>query len=927
MRSFVFFWLLFGVGSLMAQQNSADSLLQILEGDLPDTQRILVLTDLAFALYGSQPDAALEAAGEAIALSEEVAYERGLMKGYYSRAAALLSQGNYEEALEACEQALYWANRLQYSDGMRAVYNLEGVIYRQWGKPEQALEPLFTLLKLSEADGFLLDAGLAAQNIASIYTDMQEGETAKEYLFLAERYFSRDSAEQFLPGVYLNLSSVVDSAEEKLAYLHRALASGPSSAERIYINHNLASVYRWELFLPDSAMYFFEQALGAFEEVDDAYEYLSLLIDFGSFLADQGQHHRAERLLTEALSLSEEMGQRRLEMHAREELSRVYSRTDRMAEAYEELYRAFALGDSLFTESLKQALAEADARYENEKRRLELVQKDLALEREHNLRMKMLFLFFLFFALVVFGAYFYSSAQKAKKKAAELQVRLEKEEAERLRKLHELKSRFFSNIVHEYRTPLTLILGPLEDLMRKSRDSALKSDLRVVEEQAQRLLHLTDEVLALARLEEGEIPVRVHPCLFPETLKRMVMAYVSAARLKGVSWSFSWDGPTSLLVRTDEDKLEVVLNSLLENALKFTEAGGSVEVQAFYSDSVLKFSVYNEGEGILPEDLPHVFERFYRGKHDKRGSGLGLAFAKELCEMMGGEIEVESQFGRYARFRVKWPVEVLEVDLKDLSSVSERSWEADLSAGCKAVVLLVEDDPEMTRYLLRLLGDEGYHVLHAREGRAALDILEKRDVDLIISDVSMPGMGGFAFRQMLLQEEKWRVIPFVFLTARAEEEDRIRGFRYGVDDYLVKPFSARELRARLRALLERREWRKAVEPAALTAEQQFVAELERLALEHLSDPSFGVEELAARANYSRRQLSRLVKEATGLSPVQFLLEVRLQRAYQLLKARRFRTVSEVRYEVGIESASYFSRKFAERFGIKPSELYARNEAV
>ncbi len=909
---------------LSAQEVYADSLRGVLRQELPDTQRVLVLTNLAFAIYATEPKEAIELTGEAIALSENIGYKRGLMKGYYSMAAALLALGNYEDALQACNQALHWAEELKSSNGLRAAFNLKGVVYRQWGKWEEALKPLFSLLELSEAQGFLLDAGLAAQNIASIYIDLKEDDTAKEYLLRAEQYFLKASGQEFLPDVYLNLSSVVEKPEEKLAYLHKALSSDSAPADLVYVYHNLAAVYSRELFVPDSAIYFFDRALEVFGEVDDAFEYASLLVDYGSFLEKLGEDAKAERFLTEALRLSEDLGLKRVELDARQELSKVYVKLGRPEAAYKELSRALDLGDSLFTSSLQEALAEADARYENERNKAKLAEKALALERERSLRMKVIFISLLFLLLVSFAAYFYTLKQKAQKKAAELQARLEQEKADRLRHLNELKSRFFNNIVHEYRTPLTLILGPLENLLQNSKDRALKAELKGVEEQALRLLSLTDEVLALARLEEGEIPLQEHPCLLPQALRRMAMAYVSAAQLKRISWTFSWDGPEDLMAQLDEGKLEIVVNTLLENALKFTKEGGRVEVRAIYADSVLTFSVYNEGEGILSEDLPRIFDRFYRGKHDKGGSGIGLAFAKELCELMGGKIEVESTFGKYALFRATWPLQVLEAGGSNLPPSFEKAWTPDMHHSCEHVVLVVEDEPEMARYLFRLLGDAGYHVLHASEGKAALDLLSRQDVDLILSDISMPGMGGFAFRQMVLKEEKWRDIPFVFLTARAEEEDRIRGFRYGVDDYLVKPFRASELQLRVQTLLERRQLRKKEEAPPLTAEQQFVADLERIVLEHLSDPAFGVEQLAKEARYSRRQLARLLKAATGLSPVQFLLEIRLQQAYRLLKASRYRTVSEVRYEVGIESASYFSRKFSERFGIKPSELSKGN---
>ncbi len=905
------------------QDTYIDSLEQLLGRQLPDTERVLVLADLAFAKYNNAAEEAVAHARQAIELSEAIGYKKGLTKGYYSLAASLFARGKFEEALQACDQVLFWAKELKNQGALRAVYNLQGVIFRQWGKPEKALEPLFALLKLSEENGDFLDAGLAAQNIGTVYLDINAKELAKKYLLLSEENFIRAGVSEYLPGTYSNLSAATENADEKIYYLKKAEQLTEDASELAYIYHNLGGFYFVYRNNPDSARYFFEKSMALSKEIGDVYEQMVLLGDFGDFLYKQGVYDEAEKYLLEGISLAESLGQLPQKIQIEEVLSELYAARGEYHKAYQQLKEVLDNSDSVYVQSLKDAQAEADARYENERTKAELALKELALEQEKNFRRQILFAAVVLLLLMAMAAYLYSVRQRAKKQAAELQAYLEQQEAERLRQLDELKTQFFNNIAHEYRTPLSLVLSYVEELMKSMKGSDAKEYLKELEEQAQRLLHLTDEILELARLDGGEIPLHAHPCLLPETLRRVSMAYASAAQSRGIVWTYTYEGPDDLLVNIDEGKLEAIVNNLLGNALKFTPAGKSVRITTRITSSVLEFSVYNEGEGILEKDLPHIFKRFYRGVHNERGSGIGLAFAKELCELMGGTLSVESVYGQYARFVLTLPLEVLKHAPTNASPKPGANWEPTLKPDAIATILLVEDQEDMARYLSRLLSNEGYAVHHQAEGKAALAWLEGHTADLIISDVSMPGMSGFAFRQMLLSHEQWKNIPFVFLTARVREEDRLRGFQYGVDDYIVKPFSARELCARLRVLLEKKKIREEVrkeEASFSTAEEQFVADLERIALENLDNPSFGVEELAAKANYSRRQLARLLKAATGLSPVQFLLEIRLQRAYQLLKSRRYRTVSEVRYAVGIESASYFSRKFTERFGVKPSEV-------
>ncbi len=296
---------------LRAQEDPyADSLKTVLEQSMPDTLRVLTLTDLAFAYYNYKPEEAGEYARRAIALADRISYKRGLMKGYYSLAAALLTAGRYEEAIEASAEALKVAQSLGNASAVRGIYNLQGVIYRQWERPEEALQPLFQLLQISEEEGELLDAGLAAQNISTIYVDLDDTATAKDYALQAEKYFIESAAEEYLPGLYTNLSTLTVENSRRLYYLKKAERISKSPSELVYIYHNLAGYYT-DLQRADSTFYYLGKSLKGARETGDRYEELLLLMSLAdAYHRLSGEERTALLYAEQGIDLAKSLGQK-----------------------------------------------------------------------------------------------------------------------------------------------------------------------------------------------------------------------------------------------------------------------------------------------------------------------------------------------------------------------------------------------------------------------------------------------------------------------------------------------------------------------------------------------------------------------------------------------------------------------------------------
>ncbi len=530
------------------------------------------------------------------------------------------------------------------------------------------------------------------------------------------------------------------------------------------------------------------------------------------------------------------------------------------------------------------------------------------------------------------------------------------EQADRLRAMEGVKSRFFVNISHEFRTPLTLILGPLQDALDGAFgpvDERLQQQHRIMQRNATRLLRLINQLLDLSRLEAGRLELHAHRADLVPLLKRLVATFASRAERNGVQLQFH-AAPEPVELYFDADKLEKVFINLLSNAFTFTPEGGKIRVAveqgADKAGGFVEVTVRDTGHGIPAEALPHLFDRFYQVDRSTtrmhEGTGIGLALVKELVVLHGGEVRAESEAGFGSTFFVRLP---LGSDHLDPAVLAEETPEAasappalvesgPLEASPQddpeetppqdaPLVLVVEDNADMRAYLKAHLAGS-YQIEEAEDGAQGLARARATQPALVISDVMMPQMDGYALCRALKTDEKLNHIPVILLTAKADEASKLEGLETGADDYLYKPFNAQELLARVENLIEiRRRLRQRFsgevilgpsQIAVPSAEAVFLERVRDVAEAHLGDGNFGVDWLADEVGLSVRQLRRRLKAATRLSPGGYLRMMRLQRAAQLLE-QQAGSVAEVAYQVGFQDPDYFSRLFKQTFGVSPSE--------
>lgn len=552
----------------------------------------------------------------------------------------------------------------------------------------------------------------------------------------------------------------------------------------------------------------------------------------------------------------------------------------------------------------------------------------------------LLVLILMIFAFFVLKAYF----AKAK-----LNEQLEEKNRE-IEAATQAKLMFFTNVSHELRTPLTLIETPVEQLLAENQLSKVQRGLlEVAHRNVRTLLKLINQILDFRKVEGGKMTLQLAETDLAALAGNVVSEFVAAAEHKRIRLSCRL--PEHVTAKIDAGKVERVVSNILSNAVKFTPVAGeiSVELTADTPQSTATLSVTNTGEGIAEGDLPHIFERFYQPQHSEGGTGIGLALAKAFVDMHGGHIDVSSKAEGPTVFTVHLP---LNVQAETATSAAEQSPIAQSQAFILPATpattkgdapqlqtifeenndpnqptILFTDDNDDVCQMARTLLETHYRVLTAPNGVVALQLAELNIPDLVVSDVMMPQMNGLELCSRLKQSTATSHIPVILLTAQTLDEQRIAGYEHGADAYITKPFSAPLLLARIHNLLQSRKQLKQVFGGAdelakeeiSTPDKEFVSKIRSEIHRNISNNDFGVEQLGAAVDLSRVQLYRKVKALTGLSPVELIRATRVNRARKLIEGGAT-SVSEVAYQVGFTSPSYFTKCFKDQFGVSPMEL-------
>ena len=531
------------------------------------------------------------------------------------------------------------------------------------------------------------------------------------------------------------------------------------------------------------------------------------------------------------------------------------------------------------------------------------------------------------------------------------------------------KNRLFTNISHEFRTPLSLIVGPVSAILKQPQGSLDEAETRdsldMVLRNGKKVLNYIDDIMDLAKLNSNKLEVRVQANHLYSFITGIYNTFKVQKSYRKINYQLEYNVDYNLVLDFDSYKMEKIINNLLSNAFKYTADSGAITMSIIDTGMAIKVKVQDTGIGIKSEDLPHVFERFYQTKEAKKtnvsGSGVGLALAQELASLQGFEIYVQSILKEGSTFSFLMPkIESLasmpskiepnypsieeEYEVLDVEGDMPKT----LDQSQKPRILIVEDNHDMAAFIKMVLGTT-YDISLAENGLVALNLLKENSsrFDLIITDLMMPEMDGYELLEHIKAADWGTSLPVIVLTAKSGEASKLKMLAIGVDEYLTKPFSVEELNIHVKRLIEnalvRKDWQnqetveeevipalsvtdtdasEAVKESALSiAAGEKIEEARAVVLKNIDETEFTVDDLARAVAVSKRQLYRFMQANVGLTPLKFINEIRLQEARQLLENGACSTVKEVSYSIGFMSARHFSKNYATRFGKKPSDYF------
>lgn len=554
---------------------------------------------------------------------------------------------------------------------------------------------------------------------------------------------------------------------------------------------------------------------------------------------------------------------------------------------------------------------------------------------------------FILYALVVVAGLLLARRITLERAHMRFEVKQQRLEAERALALDRMKTKFFTNVSHEFRTPLSLIISPLDKIIKNTSDPDQKKHLHLVHRNARRLLNLVNQLLDFRKMEVQEF--KLHPVAgdVVRFIKEISYSFSDISEKKNICFDFH-SNVDSLEIYFDKDKVEKIMFNLLSNAYKYTYDNGRVWVNLHYSgdedvEHFLAIEVGDTGIGIPADKHELIFERFFQNELPEsmanQGSGIGLAITKEFVKLHNGTVSVTSEPEKGTIFTVKLPARKINEELHfnhSIPAINEEQLNGDdeEAKGKKKRILLVEDNEDFRFYLKDNLKSQ-YHVLEAANGKEGWEKARTMDPDLIVSDIMMPVMNGIELAHKVKNDTLTAHIPIILLTAVGNQETQLEGYQAGINDYITKPFTFEILASRIKNLLNQQRLLKKkfqrlvdINPAEVTVtplDEQFMKQAMAVVEKNMSNTSFSVEEFSRDMYMSRVALYKKILSLTGKAPLEFIRTMRLKRAAQLLEKSGM-TVAEIAYEVGFNNPKTFSRYFKDEFRVLPSE-YQRQATV
>lgn len=798
---------------------------------------------------------------------------------------------------------------------------LKGTIYKMAGKKDSAFIFYEIVLNLAMEYNDSLRMADAYNNLGNYYreTFLDDKQAKKYFLKALEMYNLLKSPEKEKQNVYRNLALVSNTKKETDYYFNLAekyikIKGNPEDKIIFYLHQ--ANAYNDKQRLKE-ALRALNLAINNANKSKIAYYNRFLFTLKGMILVNLERFQEAIPIL-ENVYKNFDLGANKEALETN--LLIAYEKEEQYKKALDLAEILINRKDSLLKLKNSNISLEFDAKYKAAEKDKTIIEQNLKIQEQQNERNRIvIILLILLLVIVVIFQYFLNHLKK-KKLITESEISKSKE-------INKVRSELLTNISHEIRTPLTLILGNIELAIEEKNSTKIKEFLLKALNSTKRAVWDANQILELLSVENKKMEVFYSSVSINDFCKRVLFSFKSLSKSKNINLQFKSNINKDCILKIDEEKTEKVLNNLIANAIKYSDIDTAITLDLDTTEEQVCITIIDEGYGIPEKEQKRIFERFYQGEKTKNSSGVGvgLALSKEIVHALNGQLKVKSKENEGSEFILSLPLKI--------SHEKEESKEVVVYPNIpneKSKILIVEDNREMREFLVEILKRD-YYCVTAQNGEEAIKLLENNSFDLVSSDIMMPKIDGYEFKKIINERFSHLDLPFIFISAKNLEEDLLLGLSMGVDDYILKPFNKSELLARIKNILANKKQR--VSAMASSAKENlqspldlinhqdaFIKKVQEIIIKNMGEEDFKVTNLSEEIGYSQRQLTRILKESIGMTPVQYILEMRLQRAYILIKNKTKPTLSEIKYEVGMSSSSYFNKKFKDRFGISPSEV-------
>lgn len=821
------------------------------------------------------------------------------------------------------------------------LYNELGVVCRKTDRNQEAIDYFLSSIKISDKSNNHYGKAIAENGIGNAYIVQKEYNKALSYFKESLKYGIKSGNKLHLAINYGNVGEAylyLNAYDSAYIYIQKSLelaraSNNPTSEGICY--QLLGELYMSQKKYKKAHAYY-EKALLLQRQRSDKFYLSSILVRYGGVCAKLKRYQEAEQTLLEGIYLSKDVRSIYNLAFSNEALYEVYYNTNRYEKACDALKLAKSYKDSIFNTETLQVMNDLEYKYQSEKKSQEIellsTRNQLIGESKKMQRNQFVILLLLLGALAAFFYYRYQNRQKLTRE---------------LQRLNEMKSKFFSNISHEFRTPLTLIKGPVEKQLSRTQTSEEQADFELILRNSDRLLALVDQLLNLSKIDAGHFAIAAHEDNLEALLKGISNSFSYQAREKNIYYNIEIDQTGS--VWFDRNIVEIIITNLLSNAFKFAPNNGSIIIRAKKIDQQLKIEVNNSDCNLTRKELDRIFDRFYRADGlEKQGTGIGLSLVKELCSLYRMPISVHCSDDKIIQFELNLPTNKDHFKETELAFIPQKRESVMISSTVSnidttienknadlPVLLIVEDNSDMRQYI-RSNFETKFRIIEAEDGEIGIQIALNQIPDLIISDVMMPNIGGIELCSNLKSDIKTSHIPIILLTAKVGDENILSGLKSGADDYIAKPFNAKTLSAKVdnlirlrKGLQEKYQKELVINPLNLvfkSEDEKFANTLQEVLDKYLPDPEFTVDQFCREMYMSRTQLHRKLKALTGLSATSFIRSQRIKLAANLMLKPNI-NISDVCFATGFNDTSYFSKCFKEIQGQTPSEYIKINADI